>query len=64
MEHEPTGARRRLGAELRRLRGNADMRLDEVGRKLSCSTSKISRLENGKGIPKPRDVEDLLLSVG
>ncbi|MDN5915497.1 MAG: helix-turn-helix domain-containing protein [Pseudonocardia sp.] len=60
MEHEPTGARRRLGAELRRLRGNAGLRLDEVGRELDCSTSKISRLENGKGIPKPRDVEDLI----
>ncbi|WP_165438200.1 helix-turn-helix domain-containing protein [Pseudonocardia sediminis] len=60
MEHEPTGARRRLGAELRRLRGNAGLRLDEVGKELSCSTSKISRLENGKGIPKPRDIEDLI----
>lgn len=60
MEHEPTGARRRLGAELRRLRANAGLRLDEVGLQLNCSTSKISRLENGKGIPKPRDVEDLI----
>lgn len=60
MEQEPTGARRRLGAELRRLRGNADLRLDEVARRLRCSTSKVSRLENGKGIPKARDVEDLM----
>lgn len=64
MEHEPTGARRRLGAELRRLRGNAGLRLDEVGRELDCSTSKISRLENGKGIPKPRDIEDLIRIYG
>lgn len=60
MEQEPTGARRRLGAELRRLRGNADLRLEEVALRLACSMSKISRLENGKGIPKARDVEDLM----
>jgi transcriptional regulator with XRE-family HTH domain len=60
VEQEPTGARRRLGAELRRLRGNAGLRLDEVAGRLTCSTSKISRLENGKGIPKARDVEDLM----
>ncbi len=60
MEQEPTGARRRLGAELRRLRGNADLRLDEVARQMRCSTSKVSRLENGKGIPKPHDVEGLM----
>lgn len=60
VEQEPTGARRRLGAELRRLRGNAGLRLDEVAGRLTCSTSKISRLENGKGIPKARDVEELM----
>ena len=60
VEQEPTGARRRLGAELRRLRGNAGLRLDEVAVRLTCSTSKISRLENGKGVPKARDVEDLM----
>lgn len=64
MEQEPTGARRRLGAELRRLRGNAGLRLDEVAARLTCSTSKISRLENGKGIPKARDVEDLMALYG
>jgi transcriptional regulator with XRE-family HTH domain len=60
VEQEPTGARRRLGAELRRLRGNAGLRLEEAASRLACSTSKISRLENGKGIPKARDVENLM----
>ncbi|WP_165922296.1 helix-turn-helix domain-containing protein [Pseudonocardia endophytica] len=60
MEQEPTGARRRLGAELRRLRGNAGMRLEEAASRLKCSTSKVSRLENGKGIPQARDVEVLM----
>jgi len=31
-----------------------------VAETLECSTSKISRLENGKGIPKIRDVRDML----
>ena len=60
MEQEPTGARRRLGAELRRLRGNAGLKLEDVARELACSTSKISRLENGKGVPRSADVEALL----
>ena len=60
MEQEPVGARRRLGAELRRLRGNAGLKLDDVARSLACSTSKVSRLENGKGVPRGADVDALL----
>ncbi|ANY06488.1 helix-turn-helix domain-containing protein [Pseudonocardia sp. HH130630-07] len=60
MEQEPVGARRRLGAELRRLRGKAGLKLEDVARALACSTSKISRLENGKGIPRRADVDGLL----
>jgi transcriptional regulator with XRE-family HTH domain len=56
----PAGPRRRLGAELRRLRGKADMTLDEVAELMTCSTSKISRLETGKGIPKLPDVNELI----
>jgi transcriptional regulator with XRE-family HTH domain len=64
VEQEPVGARRRLGAELRRLRGNAGMKLDDVARGLACSTSKISRLENGKGVPRAGDVDALLALYG
>lgn len=64
MEQEPVGARRRLGAELRRLRGNAGLKLEDVARGLACSTSKVSRLENGKGIPRPADVDALLALYG
>ncbi|MEU7817292.1 helix-turn-helix transcriptional regulator [Pseudonocardia sp. NPDC049154] len=60
----PAGPRRRLGAELRRLRLNADMTLDEVAEKMTCSTSKISRLETGKGIPKLPDVNELIRIYG
>ena len=56
----PTGPRRRLGAELRRLRTGKGLHLDAVAGRLQCSTSKISRLETGKGVPKPADVRALM----
>ena len=52
----PIGSRRRLGAELRRLRTKVGLTLDEVAERMTCSTSKISRLETGKGVPKVPDV--------
>ncbi len=60
----PMGSRRRLGAELRRLRTNARLTLDEVAEQMTCSTSKISRLETGKGIPKLPDVRELMRIYG
>ncbi|MEJ3652130.1 helix-turn-helix transcriptional regulator [Actinomycetes bacterium KLBMP 9759] len=62
--HSPIGARRRLGAELRRLRNNSGLTLDDVAEKMTCSTSKISRLETGKGIPKIPDVNELIRIYG
>ncbi|GAA4911530.1 helix-turn-helix domain-containing protein [Actinomycetospora succinea] len=52
--------RRRLGGELRRLRDGLGLKLEDVARNLDCSPSKISRLENGKGVPRWRDVRDML----
>lgn len=60
----PAGPRRLLGSELRRLRNQAGLHLDVVARELECSASKISRLENGKGIPKMPDVLALLRIYG
>ncbi len=60
----PIGSRRRLGAELRRLRGRTGMTLDEVAELMTCSTSKISRLETGKGVPKIPDVSELIRIYG
>lgn len=60
----PTGSRRRLGAELRRLRGRTGLTLDDVAERMTCSTSKISRLETGKGIPKIPDVRELMRIYG
>jgi transcriptional regulator with XRE-family HTH domain len=60
----PIGSRRKLGAELRKLRTNAGLTLDEVAEQMTCSTSKISRLETGKGIPKLPDVRELIRIYG
>ena len=60
----PLVARRRLGAELRRLRDDSGLKLEAVAAKLECSLSKISRLETGKGIPRYRDVRDILRVYG
>jgi transcriptional regulator with XRE-family HTH domain len=60
----PVVTRRRLGGELRRLREGAGLKLEDVARRLECSPSKISRLENGKGIPRTRDVRDMLDTYG
>jgi transcriptional regulator with XRE-family HTH domain len=51
--------RRRLGIELKRLRGGRT--LDEVADATLISTSKLSRLENGQGVPQQRDIRDLIL---
>ncbi len=48
----PAMPRRRLGAELRRLREDAGLKIEDVAAALECSVSKVSRLETGKGIPK------------
>ena len=56
----PVVTRRRLGGELRRLREGRSLKLEDVARRLDCSPSKISRLENGKGVPRWRDVRDML----
>ena len=56
----PTGRRRRLGAELRRLREGAGLTIDRVAEELECSPSKVSRIETGQVSATPRDVRDML----
>ncbi|MDQ3762753.1 MAG: helix-turn-helix domain-containing protein [Actinomycetota bacterium] len=60
----PGVPRRRLGAELRTLREQAGLTIEDVAKGLECSVSKVSRLETGKGIPYRRDVRDLLDRYG
>jgi hypothetical protein len=38
--------------------------LDEVAAETLISTSKLSRLENGQGVPQPRDIRDLINCYG
>ena len=60
----PTVRRRRLAARLRELRENANLTIDDVGDKLECSASKISRIETGHVGVTPRDVRDMLEVYG
>jgi transcriptional regulator with XRE-family HTH domain len=60
----PTVKRRRLAAELRRLRESADLTIDDVAARLEWSTAKISRIENARTSVLPRDVKFLLTTYG
>jgi transcriptional regulator with XRE-family HTH domain len=60
-EHgSPSVRRRRLAAELRRLRERAGFIGEEVAERLSWSTSKLSRLERGQSGIKHADLRRLL----
>jgi transcriptional regulator with XRE-family HTH domain len=63
-DHSPTVRRRRLSGELRRLRDQAQLTIDDVAEKLSCSASKISRIETGHVGVTPRDTRDMLKLYG
>jgi transcriptional regulator with XRE-family HTH domain len=60
----PTARRRRLGAELRRLRMASGLKSTEVAKRLMVSQPKISHLENGNRAISPRDVRDLCAIYG
>jgi transcriptional regulator with XRE-family HTH domain len=60
----PTVRRRRLGAELRRLREQKGLTAEDVAQQLLVSQSKISRLENGRRSISQRDVRDLCTVYG
>ncbi|MEN8654565.1 helix-turn-helix transcriptional regulator [Streptomyces sp. 21So2-11] len=55
----PTVRRRRLGAELRRLRLASGLTGGQVAQRLSVSQPKISHMETGRRAVSPRDVCDL-----
>jgi transcriptional regulator with XRE-family HTH domain len=60
----PTVRRKRLGIELRRLREQADLTCEEVGHRLDCSGTRISRIETGRISIRPGDVRELLEIYG
>src|SRR6266436_6509417 len=55
----PTVRQRELGKRLRELRGQHELTVEDVGERLLCSATKISRLETGARPPSLRDVRDL-----
>lgn len=56
----PTIKRRRLAAELRRLRQEAKLTIDQVAETLEWSGGKVSKIENARVSVLPRDVRRLL----
>lgn len=60
MSPTPDASRHKLGQELRTLRERAGLYIEDAATALECSSSKVSRLETGKGVPRTRDVRDLL----
>jgi transcriptional regulator with XRE-family HTH domain len=61
VRHSPTVRRRRLGAELRRLREAAGMTCEQAAGYLNCSASKISRVETARVAARAVDVQALCL---
>jgi transcriptional regulator with XRE-family HTH domain len=60
----PTVRRKRLGIELRRLREQARLTCEEVGQRLDCSGTRISRMETGRISVRPGDARELLEIYG
>ncbi|MFJ9060282.1 helix-turn-helix domain-containing protein [Streptomyces sp. NPDC102409] len=63
-EASPTALRLVLGAQLRRMRGEAGITPDVAADRIRCSTAKISRMETGHSPCKERDAADLLALYG
>lgn len=59
-EPNPTVRRRRLGAELRKIRERSGLTAAEAADRMAWSTSKISRIEIGRVSTRPIDVRTLL----
>jgi transcriptional regulator with XRE-family HTH domain len=60
----PTVRRKRLTVELRRLREKAGLTCEDVGHRLECSGTRISRMETGRIGARPGDVRELLEIYG
>lgn len=60
----PTVRHKRLTVELRRLRERAGLTCEDVGQRLECSGTRISRMETGRIGARPGDVRELLEIYG
>src|SRR4051812_46776238 len=64
MATSPTVRRRRLGAELRRLRQQAGQTIDQVAETTGISKSVLSRIEKGESAAKADNLRKLLTYYG
>lgn len=60
----PTVRRRELGVQLRALRNEQGLTVDQVATELLCSPSKVSRMETGQRGATARDIRDLCRLYG
>ena len=60
----PTVRRRRLAAEMRRLRQAAKLTIEQVAELLEWSPGKVSKIENAQGVGDARDARQLLDAYG
>lgn len=60
----PTVRRRRLAAELRRLRERSDLTGEQVAEHMQWSASKVSRIENAHTAARASEIKKLLLLFG
>lgn len=62
----PIVHRRQVGAELRRLRETAGIRIEDVAKHLGCSQTRVSRIETARGtaVPKAADVQGMCALYG
>jgi transcriptional regulator with XRE-family HTH domain len=60
----PTMRRKQLGAELRRLREAAGLRMEDAAAALDCARSRISHIETGRNAVRKPDLEVLLRLYG
>jgi transcriptional regulator with XRE-family HTH domain len=63
-ESNPTVSQRELANRLRELRTSQGLTVEQVAKKLLCSSTKISRIETGKRRPTMRDIKDLCRLYG
>ncbi|MFD7899190.1 helix-turn-helix domain-containing protein [Streptomyces sp. NPDC059743] len=64
MAGSPTARRRRLAIELKKLRDDAGLTCNQVGKALDWSGSKVNRMETGQGRVQPSDVDALCRFYG
>src|SRR5262249_58029497 len=60
----PTVRHKRLSIKLRRFREQAGLTCEDVGQRLECSGTRISRMETGRISARPGDVRELLEIYG